>query len=142
MGTGVKKNGTHIRGASEEATTMNRAIISSVFVLLGLSASAMGCSRAAAVCDLICTCEHCNDQHKIEACNQLEITQDYVNAYDCGDAWEKYMICFEERGTCDETESRFSVENEAGDSRCQNEADALNECISEASAHNGTGGPI
>jgi hypothetical protein len=132
----------HMRGAIEEAAIMKRTIISSVFVLLGLSASAMGCSRAAAVCEIICTCEHCSDQDEIEACNQLGTTEDVADAYDCSDAWEKYTICVEERGTCDETDSRFSVENDAGENRCQDEADELDECVRDASAHNGSGGSL
>ncbi|MBK9264359.1 MAG: hypothetical protein IPM54_31740 [Polyangiaceae bacterium] len=119
---------------------MKRSIIARSILLLGLSASITGCTQAAKVCDLICTCEHCNDQDKVEYCNDLETAYDVADAYACGDAWNAYMVCFEERGTCDETEARFSVRNDAGENRCQKEEDAYLDCVTDASAHDGSDG--
>jgi len=119
---------------------MKRSILASAFVLLGFSFSITGCSRASVVCDLICECEHCNDQAKVEACNQLGTAEDVADAYDCSDKWEAYTVCVEERGTCDNKEARFSTRNDAGEDRCQDESDALSDCIDKASAHNGTSG--
>jgi hypothetical protein len=119
---------------------MKRTILSIFLVGLGLSASVMGCSRAAAVCEVICECEHCNDQAKIEACNQLGTAEDVAAAYACSDQWDAYTTCVEERGTCDATESRFSTRNDMGEDRCQDEVDDLDDCIDKASAHDGTSG--
>lgn len=118
---------------------MKRSILASLFVLLGLSASTTGCSRAAVICDIICTCEHCNDQEEIESCNQLEVAEDVADAYECGAKWDAYTVCVEERGTCDETEASFDIFNDAGENRCKDESDALDECIASASAHRGSG---
>jgi hypothetical protein len=119
---------------------MMRNIIASTFALLGFSLAIGGCTRAMVVCELICACEHCNDQAKIEACNQLGTAEDVAAAYGCSDKWDAYTVCVEARGTCDEKESRFSTRDDAGDDRCQDEVDALDECINKASEHDGTSG--
>lgn len=117
---------------------MKRSILATAFVLLGAASWAMGCSRAAAVCEVICDCEHCNDQAKIEACNQLGTAEDIAAAYDCSDQWNAYTVCFEERGVCDAKESRFSTRDDMGNDKCQDEQDDLQNCIDSASAHDGT----
>jgi hypothetical protein len=119
---------------------MKPSIFASAVVLLGLSFGTMGCSRAAAICDLVCECEHCNDQNKVESCNQLGTAEEVADVYDCSDKWDAYMDCYEQRGTCDAKESRFSTRNDAGDNLCQDEADALDSCIDAGSAHDGTSG--
>lgn len=119
---------------------MKRSIFAGALVLFGLSVTAMSCSSATSMCNLICDCEHCNDQEKVEACNQFETGQDVASAYDCSDQWEAYATCVEERGTCDEKEARFSTRNDMGDDKCQNESDDLNDCIDAASAHDGNAG--
>lgn len=119
---------------------MKRNILITALVGLALAAPVMGCTRASAVCEVICECEHCNDQAKIEACNQLETAEDVASAYDCSEKWDAYGACVEERGVCDATESRFSTRNDMDEDRCQNEADALDLCIEKASAHDGTSG--
>lgn len=93
---------------------MKRTILASAIVLLGFSFSTMGCSRAAAICEITCECEHCNDQAQLEVCNQLGTAEDLASAYDCSDKWEAYTVCVEERGTCDAKESRFSIANDMG----------------------------
>lgn len=117
---------------------MKRSIFAYALIGFGLSSSIVGCSRAAAVCELVCECEHCNDQTKTEACNTLETAENVATAYDCSDKWEAYTTCIEDRGTCDEKESRFSTRDDAGDDKCQDESIALNDCIDKASAHQGT----
>lgn len=117
---------------------MKRMMLACALVWVGFSSAMMGCSRAAVVCELVCECEHCNDQDKIEACNRLGTTEDVASTYGCDDAWEAYTVCVEERGTCDADTSRFSTENDMGENRCQNEADDLDTCIEKASAHEGT----
>lgn len=119
---------------------MKRNILISALVGMSLAAPIMGCSRASAVCDVICECEHCNDQAKVEACNQLETAEDVASAYDCSEQWDAYGTCVEERGVCDAKEARFSTRNDMGEDRCQDEADKLDSCIEKASAHNGTSG--
>lgn len=119
---------------------MKRTILISALVGLSLAAPIMGCSRASAVCEVICECEHCNDQAKVEACNQLETAEDVASAYDCSEQWDAYGTCVEERGVCDATEARFSTRNDMGEDRCQDEADDLDSCIDKASAHEGTSG--
>lgn len=119
---------------------MKRTILAGAFVLVGFSFSTIGCSRAAAICEITCECEHCNDQAQVEVCNQLGTAEDIASAYDCSDKWDTYTVCVEERGTCDAKESRFSIANDMGESRCQDESDALNECVRAASAHDGTVG--
>jgi hypothetical protein len=116
---------------------MKPAILATALALFGLSFATMGCSRAAVICEITCECEHCSDQAKIEACNELATAEDVANAYDCGDKWDDYTVCVEDRGTCDEKESRFSFMNDMGENRCQNERDALNDCIDNASGHDG-----
>lgn len=117
---------------------MNRTIWVRTLVLLGVSSSVVGCTRADVICDLVCECEHCNDQAKIEACNQLQTAEDVAAAYACTAKWEAYTVCVEDRGTCDENEARFSTRDDAGDDRCQDAAEALDKCIDAASAHGGT----
>ena len=121
---------------------MKRSILATALVLVGLSSSIMSCSRASVVCDLVCECEHCNDQAKVQACNQFGAAEDVADSYDCGDKWEAYTVCIEERGKCDNEQARFSTQNDTGEDRCQDESDALNKCIDNASAHNGTNGGI
>jgi hypothetical protein len=117
---------------------MKRSILASSLILIGLSLSAMGCSRAATICGIICDCEHCNDQKEIQACDQYGTIEDVASAYSCDDKWNAYMDCVEQRGVCDAKESRFSTRNTAGDDLCQSESDALDSCIKSASAHDGT----
>ncbi len=119
---------------------MNRTILASALVLFGFSFLTMGCSRATVICELICECEHCNDQEMIESCNQLGTVEDVADAYDCSDKWEAYTVCVQERGTCDVKDSRFSTQNDAGENKCQTESDAIDSCIEKASAHEGLSG--
>ncbi|HRI70963.1 MAG TPA: hypothetical protein PK156_42310 [Polyangium sp.] len=121
---------------------MKRIIMAGALLGLGFFFSMLGCTRASVVCDLICTCEHCNTQAETEACNGLATAEDVADAYGCTDKWETYTVCIEERGKCDETESRFSTRDDRGNDRCQDEVDAYNECINKASAHDGPSGGI
>ncbi len=119
---------------------MKSTILASALVLFGFSFATMGCSRATVICELACECEHCNDQNEVESCNQLRTAEDVASAYDCSEQWDAYTVCVEERGTCDATEARFSTRDDAGDDRCETESVAVNDCISKASAHDGTSG--
>jgi hypothetical protein len=116
---------------------MKRSILANALIWLGFSFSVFGCTRASVVCDLICECEHCNDQAKTEACNNLATAETVADAYDCTAKWDAYTVCIEERGKCDDTESRFSTRDDNGEDRCKDEVDAYNECIDNASAHDG-----
>jgi len=116
---------------------MKRTIVVSALVLFGFSFATMGCSRATVICELVCECEHCNDQDKIEQCNSVNAAEDVASAYDCGEQWDAYTVCFEERGTCEVKESRFSTDDAMGDNKCQTEFQAIYDCVSKASAHDG-----
>ena len=118
---------------------MHRSILAS---LLGMVCAAMvlpGCepSRAEVICEITCACQHCNDQAKVDFCNKLETTQEVATAYGCSNAWEAYTLCVEERGTCDEVKSQFTVRNEINENRCQDTVVALDSCMGDASAHEG-----
>lgn len=119
---------------------MKRFILASALALFGFSS--MGCSRATVICELICECEHCNDQNKTESCNQLGTVEEVASAYDCSEKWDAYTVCVQERGICEAKESRFSTRDDAGDDRCQDESDALDSCIDKASAHDGPSGNV
>ncbi|MDI3290271.1 hypothetical protein [Polyangium sp. 15x6] len=115
---------------------MIRTILVNAVLLLGLASASAGCSRAQVICDLICECEHCNDQREIETCEQHATREAVADAYDCGDAWATYTTCVEEQGTCDEKNARYSTMSGNNDV-CGDEENALNSCIDAASAHDG-----
>lgn len=121
---------------------MKRTILAGMLIFFGIPLAISGCTRAAIICEIICNCEHCNDQAKIEACNQLGTAEEVATAYACNDRWEAYTVCVEQRGTCDEKNSRFTTRNDADEDRCQDEIDALDDCINKASAHDGTSGSV
>jgi hypothetical protein len=118
---------------------MYRNIIINAFLLAGFASLSVGCSRAQVVCDLVCECEHCNDQEEIVTCDQLEVQESVADAYACGDAWEALTVCQEEKGTCDVDEARFETQNDNGEDRCAQERGTLSDCIDDASAHGGNG---
>jgi len=118
---------------------MGRNIITSAFLLLGLAGASAGCSRAQVLCDLECSCEHCNDQDEVLKCDSYETQSDVSSAYDCGDAFDELSVCIEEKGQCDATEARFSTQDDQGMDRCDTQRTNLAECINKASAHNGNG---
>ncbi|NUQ75020.1 MAG: hypothetical protein HUU21_15830 [Polyangiaceae bacterium] len=78
--------------------------------LAALTAFFAGCgSRASAVCDLICECEHCNDYEEDVQCEAIETTAEMAAVYECADQWEAWATCLEERGRCEETEANFTT---------------------------------
>ncbi len=120
---------------------MRRIFVNASLVvgLLGFATMNIGCSRAQVICDLRCECEHCNNQDELVECDQLAAQEDVADAYDCSDAWNDLTVCMEEKGTCDETEARFTTRDSNGDNRCETEERALADCIDDASAHGGIG---
>jgi hypothetical protein len=66
--------------------------------LLGLGASA--CSRADALCGLVCDCSHCNDWDETKLCEQISLSQDVASDYGCDSAWDSWAECFENNGQC------------------------------------------
>lgn len=89
---------------------MNFGFFKKAALLVGLSGGALACSHAQAVCELICECEHCNDQDEIIACDQFAGAQAVADAYECSDEYDAYLTCIEEKGDCDETEANFSTQ--------------------------------
>jgi hypothetical protein len=119
---------------------LHRNILAGAFLALGLVVSGAGCSRAQVMCDLICECEHCNDQEKVVACDAIQAEEDVADVYGCAEKWEALTVCVEEKGTCDEDQADWdTTDNDTGENRCDDEQDALNDCIDDASAHGGTG---
>src|SRR5690242_11769219 len=87
----------------------NRLRVIFLFGLAGAAGVSGGCSRAATVCSLICDCEHCNDYEEDEACTEYDTSQNIAEAYDCGDAWDAYLVCVEDKGRCKEEEADFTT---------------------------------
>lgn len=91
------------------------AIFEAMLLIGPLAASTAGCgSQAAAVCDLVCECEHCNDYEEDLTCIQLEGQADVAEAYECADQWDAWATCVEEKGECDADEARFSTSGGSG----------------------------
>lgn len=81
-----------------------------IIALLGALAALPGCgSRADAMCDVVCECEHCNDYDEDVSCILFNAQEDVAEAYECADEWEKYGTCFEEKGRCEEDEASFTL---------------------------------
>lgn len=89
---------------------MNQHILTKAALLLSLGASMLACSHGQTVCQLICECEHCNDQEEVVTCDRFETDQAVADAYDCGDKYDAYLTCIEEKGTCDETDANYSTQ--------------------------------
>jgi len=89
---------------------MHGTTIKTAILLIGLAAAAPGCgSRAAAVCEVICACEHCNDYDEDVSCRLLEAQEDVAGAYECGDAFDAWATCVEEKGRCDAKDADFTT---------------------------------
>lgn len=114
---------------------MKRFFSAAALISTALLTSAPGCTRAAALCEIICECEHCSDQAKATTCGDLAIAEDVAASYDCTAKYELLANCVEQRGTCDEKEAQFSLTTDTGENRCQDEKDALQECMDSASGH-------
>lgn len=114
---------------------MKRFFIASSLTSIVLLMSVSGCTRASALCAIICECEHCSDQTKSTTCDDLAIAEDVAASYDCTAKFELLADCVEQRGTCEEKDAEFSLTTDTGENRCQDEKDALQECMDNASAH-------
>ncbi|MRG90385.1 hypothetical protein [Polyangium spumosum] len=115
-----------------------RRLLVNTLLLLSLGAAALGCSsRAQVICELECACQHCSDHDEIRVCESHAAREEVADVYGCSDAWTAFTVCYEEKGTCDETSDLFSTREENNADRCGKEARGLLDCIEAASAHDG-----
>lgn len=133
-----------------------RTILAGTVVFLGFAGMSSGCSSAKSTCALICDCEHCGDPKEDFTCLQYETEEAEALAYECGDAWETYMSCVQDQGTCNEKQANFTTRingtcnNSAcstsgetcetnddcigtGDDLCDGEEAAVRDCVQAAS---------
>lgn len=83
-----------------------------------------GCSPYGALCADKMDCEGGNDAD-VDACViQSEAAEDVAYNYDCGDDWDEYVACLEDRSRC--SNNVFGP----GDD-CANEFKRANECVKD-----------
>jgi hypothetical protein len=79
-------------------------------VTLAAAGAAASCGgTASTVCSLECECEHCNDIKEEFLCAEREAEHDIADGYGCVEQWDEWATCYEEKGTCDEDEVRYST---------------------------------
>ena len=116
---------------------MDRSIFTKAILLVGLAGGVVACSHAQAVCELICECEHCNDQDEVLACDQYATSQDVADAYDCGDSYDTYLSCVEDKGKCDDTSADYSTRS---DGSCSGTQSLGSTCMTANDCQNPGGG--
>lgn len=82
--------------------------VGALFVL-GLLGSASGCSSAQSTCELMAECGHWGYELRDFTCFFYRAQEEAALAYECGDQWDAYMTCVQEKGTCDEKAARFTT---------------------------------
>ncbi len=93
-----------------------------------LALTTIGCSaREKSICDKYATCEGGNDADK-SACvdNWIGRTQ-YATAYNCGEAWSKYLDCMDASAFCNSGNLKTDS--------CSAQSQAVATCINAASAY-------
>jgi hypothetical protein len=118
---------------------MHQQFLAKAALLVALASSALACSHAQAVCEKICECEHCNDQEEIVTCDQYETSQDVADAYSCGDKFDAYLTCIEDKGTCDETLADYSTR---GGGSCSGTQPLGMSCMTANDCNGGGGGDV
>ena len=100
---------------------------------------APGCgSTASNICGIECDCEHCSDLKEDEVCASRECDANVADAYGCLQEWEDWATCFEDKGTCDEKEARYST-TEEGHGACLDQDSGL-DCTMDAAVCNSNPG--
>ena len=100
--------------------------LSTLGALLALSIASVGChSTYYSYCESRQQCEGGNDKD-IDACVQsAQGEEDVASAYDCSDAFDKYVDCFKAKGSC--KNGNYDL------SGCSSEAQAYSSCKKAAS---------
>jgi len=123
-----------------EVAFMNiRYVLAGVVLFGGLATTSSGCSSAQSTCDLVCDCEHCGDPKEDVTCLEYEAQEAEADAYECSDAWEKYMTCVQEKGTCNEKEANFSTRSNG---TCSDTDNLGFNCATDADCQNGFPGKV
>jgi hypothetical protein len=107
---------------------MKRTSILCLPALALLALTTMGCStRERSICDKYITCEGGNDADK-SACvdNWIQRTQ-IAGAYNCGDAWSKYLDCMDASAICSSGKLKTDT--------CSAQNQAVATCVNAASAY-------
>ncbi len=87
-----------------------RELLSKLGLSLTFTLAATSCGgTASTVCDLVCECEHCNDIKEDFVCAEAQAQADVADAYGCAQEWEDWAACFEEKGTCDAEDVRYTT---------------------------------
>jgi hypothetical protein len=105
------------------------------FLVPGLVLAPACSSQADRICALVCECEHCSDVREDLECTSWNGEEELAAAYECSAPWERYAICVEDRGSCDDATAEFSTRGEGscpecndGPDRCTEERAKLDEC--------------
>jgi hypothetical protein len=86
-----------------------RTMLAGLVLSMGFFGMSSGCSSARSTCALVCECEHCGDLAEELTCTEYDVDEAIAQAYGCDDAWEAYMTCVQEKGTCDAERARFTT---------------------------------
>lgn len=93
-------------------------------VTIALAAVGIGCDSYADICEQEIQCIGGNDAD-IDACIAgIEGEEEVAAAYDCTDAWDKYVDCIAEKIDCDDGNL---------DLGCSDEGESYSDCKSAAS---------
>lgn len=85
---------------------------------------ATGCSPYPSLCEAQMDCEGGNDAD-IDACVVLlEAQEDIADTYDCGDFFDDYVACSDERSSC--SNDNFGPGND-----CNSERDRWSDCVND-----------
>lgn len=83
-----------------------------------------GCSPYPSLCEAEMDCEGGNDAD-IDACVVVyEAQEDVADTYDCGDFYDDYIACFDERARC--SGDSFDANND-----CNSERDRWSDCVND-----------
>ncbi len=109
---------------------MKRTSILCLPVLALLALTTVGCSaREKAYCDKLITCEGGNDADKTACVNRMIQATTVYGAYNCGEAWSKFLDCIEASAICNS--------GNLSTSSCKAQDDAAESCKKAASANGG-----
>src|SRR5262245_17071641 len=77
---------------------------------LALGGAVLSCaSQASTICSVECDCEHCSDIEEEVVCRARERDAEVADGYGCLHKWEVWAACYKDKGTCHETEARYST---------------------------------
>ena len=95
-----------------------------IAMALATTAIGTGCSSESVFCDTFCECEACTDNERQDCTAQLNGTRSYARETGCLEAYEAYLTCASDHGTC--------VDQTFSDSPCNAENAAFSECLGGA----------